>query len=304
MSRISPPHWTEEELGADRTRSIELFRQERMQEPLEDYLKAFEKYQVAVENLLETSVDLLKLDDAAISILTDKNLLQAFRYLAGPFISADDLKTLSDAVLSPARIRSDARMARRVVDVIRLGLDRRRFPWVAENREPTEAERAAAVLASASLLATTHVRASRRNEGKATQEHLVEKAFLGANLTKVGARPIDTLNQSPSPGEFCGESMLGTRKADFVLGLWDNRVMAIECKVSNSAVNSVKRLNNDAAAKAESRIHDFGTKQVIPAAVLSGVYKLHNLVDAQNRGLTLFWAHDLGQLLSWVVRTR
>ena len=80
--------------------------------------------------------------------------------------------------------------------------------------------------------------------------------------------------------------------------------MAIECKVSNSAVNSVKRLNNDAAAKAKAWLDDFGTQQMVPTAVLSGVYKLHNLVDAQLRGLTLFWAHDLGTLLSWVERTR
>ena len=63
-------------------------------------------------------------------------------------------------------------------------------------------------------------------------------------------------------------------------------------KVSNSSTNSVKRLNNDAAVKATSRKTDFGLRQVVPSAVLSGVYKLHNLLDAQERGLTIFWAHD------------
>jgi hypothetical protein len=80
--------------------------------------------------------------------------------------------------------------------------------------------------------------------------------------------------------------------------------MAIECKVSNSAVNSVKRLNNDAAAKAEAWLKDFGTVQVVPSAVLSGVYKLHNLVDAQARGMALFWAHDLDALTGWIASTR
>jgi hypothetical protein len=37
---------------------------------------------------------------------------------------------------------------------------------------------------------------------------------------------------------------------------------------------------------------------------LSGVYKLRNLVDAQDRGLTLFWAHDLAALTDWIARTR
>lgn len=195
-------------------------------------------------------------------------------------------------------------MARRVIEVVRIGLDGRRFPWVAEHREPTKPERRAAVLASAALMAGSHVSAARRNEGKASQELLVEEALLTGGLRLVERRSIDTLNQAPKPGEFCRESMLGTRKADFVVGLGDRRVMAIECKVSNSAVNSVKRLNNDAAAKAESWFHDFGVKQTVPTAVLSGVFKLHNLLDAQSRGLTLFWAHDLPAMVSWIGRTK
>jgi hypothetical protein len=79
--------------------------------------------------------------------------------------------------------------------------------------------------------------------------------------------------------------------------------MPIECKVSNSSTNSVKRLNNDAAVKAGSWRTDFGLRQVVPTAVLSGVYKLHNLLDAQERGLTLFWAHDLNRLTDWLART-
>ena len=44
--------------------------------------------------------------------------------------------------------------------------------------------------------------------------------------------------------------------------------------------------------------------QVVPTAVLSGVYKLHNLEEAQTRGLTLFWAHALTEMLEWIDRTR
>ena len=60
----------------------------------------------------------------------------------------------------------------------------------------------------------------------------------------------------------------------------------------------------DAAAKAGSWKTDFGLRQVVPTAVLSGVYKLHNLLDAQERGLTLFWAHDLTPLTEWIDRTK
>jgi hypothetical protein len=275
-----------------------------MEEPLEAYLDAFELYQGTVENLLETSVDLTQLDQRLIDILTDPALLKAFRYLAGPPISEDDLKVLAEAALSPSRLRNDAEMARRVLNVVRIGFDKRRFPWIAESREPTEQERAAAVLASAALLASSHVSTSRRGEGKNQQELLVEESLLANGLKQVPTRTVDTFNQAPEPNEFCRESLLGTRKADFLVGLGDQRIMAIECKVSNSSTNSVKRLNNDAAAKAEAWISQFGTRNVVPVAVLSGVYKPHNLVDAQNRGLTLFWAHDLNELMDWIKQTQ
>ena len=80
--------------------------------------------------------------------------------------------------------------------------------------------------------------------------------------------------------------------------------MPIECKVSNSSTNSVKRLNNDAAQKAEVWRGDFGKFQITPAAVLSGVFKLHNLEDAQRRGLALFWGHQLDELTNWIESTR
>jgi hypothetical protein len=127
-------------------------------------------------------------------------------------------------------------MVRRIVEVVRAGLDRRRFPWVTEAREPTEAERSGAVLASAALIATSRASTSRRSEGKGRQETLVEEALIAAQMNKVPTRPIQTINQAPHPGEFCRESQLGSRKADFIIGLYDQRLLALECKVSNSEV--------------------------------------------------------------------
>lgn len=275
-----------------------------MEEPLEEYLEAFDSYQGVIEDLLESTVDLKELDSQLIEVVTDKKLLEALRYLPGPPISADDLKTLADAVLTPSRLRADPTMAKNIAQIILNGLDRRRFPWVTEKRDPTEAERNAAVLASAALLATSRAGTKRRTEDKNQQEEEVMQTLVDAGLTRVPTRDIPVLSAAPGRGEFCAESRLGTRKADIVLGLWDGRVMPIECKVSNSSTNSVKRLNNDAAVKAVSWKSDFGTVQVVPAAVLSGVYKLHNLQDAQDRGLTLFWSHDISELISWIASSK
>jgi hypothetical protein len=95
---IVPPRWTREQFAEDLSRAREFFRQERMREPLEAYLDAFDLCQGFVETLLQTSTDLTRLEAAAVDILADPQLLEAFRYLAGPPLSADDLKTLSESV--------------------------------------------------------------------------------------------------------------------------------------------------------------------------------------------------------------
>jgi XamI restriction endonuclease len=300
-----PPVWTRDQLESDRVKAIGLFRKERMEEPLEDYLEAFDEYQGHIEELLETTVDLAELEGTALDVLTDPHLLAAFRYLAAPPISEDDLTVLAEAPsLAKGRLQSRPEDVRRLIEVVRLVLDRRRFSWVVENREPTEAERGAAVMASAALMAASRVQTNRRTLGKKQQEALVTQALKDLGLTEVAAREIPNVSLAPSPGEFCGESVLGTRKGDIIVTLWDHRVMPIECKVSNSSLNSVKRLNNDAAVKAVSWKRDFGLRQVVPAAVLGGVYNLHNLLDAQDRGLSLFWAHDLAPLTAWIAQTK
>lgn len=302
---IEPPVWTDEQLEAARGKAIAAFSKERLEEPLEDYLEAFDEYQGYVEEVLEATVDLSELDATALGVLGDAHLLEVFRYLAGPPISEDDLKVLVDArSLARSTLEGTPDLVQRLIAVVRQVLDRRRFSWVVERREPTEAERNAAVLASAALMAASRTQTLRRTLGKDQQEELVKVALRELGFAEVASRTIRTISHAPAQGQFCGESVLGTRKGDIIVRLWDDRVMPIECKVSNSSTNSVKRLNNDAAVKATSWKTDFGLRQVVPSAVLSGVYKLHNLREAQQRGLTLFWSHDLTPLTEWITKTK
>jgi hypothetical protein len=302
---IDPPIWTNDQLEADRLKASAAFSKERLEEPLEDYLEAFDEYQGYVEEVLETTVDLSNLETSALEVLGDQHLLEAFRYLAAPPISEDDLKVLADArSLTKGAFQRSPELVQRLITVVRQVLDRRRFAWVVENREPTEAERNAAVMASAALLAASKTQTRRRTLGKNQQEAMVKEALKGLGFTEVPSRKILNVSHAPNAGEFCGESVLGNRKGDIIIRLWDQRIMPIECKVSNSSTNSVKRLNNDAAVKASSWKVDFGLRQVVPSAVLGGVYKLHNLLDAQSRGLTIFWAHDLTPLTDWITKTQ
>ena len=276
-----------------------------MQEPLEQYLEAFEVSRDAIDTLLESTVDLTALLDKAVDVLSDTDLLSAVRYLAGPPISTDDLKTLADdASLTPSRLRADPEMAQRVIEVVLLGVDRQRFPWLSENREPTEPERHAAVIATAALLAQRSVMTGHANESKDEQEKAVKDRLVEAGFTEVARRTINNTSEAPEEGTFCSESQFGSRKADIIARLYDGRIMPIEAKVSNSSTNSVKRLNNDAAVKARQWTQEFGTSNVVPTAVLGGVFKIHNLRSAQDGDhLTIFWAHNLDAMVQFIDST-
>lgn len=305
MAQVPPPQWSEVQFAEDIAKSRALFAEARMQEPLEQYIDRFEEFRLAVEELIEGTVDLTLLKDHAVELLVRPEMLTTIRFLASPWISEDDLKVLADTTLSQQRLRADdGAGAYRVIDTILAGLDRNRFPWVSEDRNPTAAEREVAVISTAALIATERVRTARRNESKDEQEELVTAYLISRGFTQVPTRTISTLIDAPAPGEFCRESMFGSRKADLIVRLGDGRVMPIECKVSNSSTNSVKRINNDAAVKAVAWIAEFGKLGAVPAAVISGVFKVHNLVSAQTAGLTIFWSHALDELGKFLEATK
>src|SRR4051794_5767736 len=121
---LPPPVWTTDQLKAGRDAAVKNFQRQRMEEPLEMYLEKFDERQAAFEDLLETTIDLTQLSDHALHILTDERLLEAFRYVAGPPISTDDLKTVADAPsLSRQRLNADPELARRLVETVMIGAD-------------------------------------------------------------------------------------------------------------------------------------------------------------------------------------
>ena len=95
---------------------------------------------------------------------------------------------------------------------------------------------------------------------------------------------------------------MGGTRADFTIGLRE-RLLLIECKASNSEVNSYKRLNHEIGDKAAVWKRSFG-ESVIPAAVLAGVFKVDNLEEAQRGGIAIFWEHDVATLFEFVAATR
>ena len=303
---IQPDQWDDKRLEKDRQKSIARFRKERLQEPVDLYTSLVDDQQGIFEELLEMTVDLQQMNEKAIlSILTDTKYRDAFRYLAGPPISDDDWQTLAMVEsLAPSRLERDPAMAKQLAHVVLAAIDRRRFPWLSEGREPTEAERNAAVLASACLRAYQKTQTERRSSGKKRLEGATEECLKANGFTQVDRRKIAVPRDAPDAGQYCGETEVAGRRADFVVGLWDGRMGLIECKDSNSLVNSIKRLNNDTAAKAAFWIKQFGEASVVPLAVISGVYYHESLVRAQTVGLRIVWEHGMNELGKWLATVK
>ena len=300
---LPPPRWTTAELETASAEAKEVFRQPRLAESRRTYLAQIDRYRREVEALFAATGDLRRAAGLQAQLLSGADRREAIRYLAGPPISADDLHVIAGVPLSPARLAAEPGTGQRLVATIMQMLDRDRFPWIEAGRAPTMDERAAAIGATACLLAVSRLQTMRRNESRIEQESAVKERLRAAGLEEVAPRSIMSVRDAPVAGQFCGESLFGTRKADLVIGLFDGRVIPVECKVSNSSTNSIKRLNNDAQVKAVSWIREFGNLSTVPAAILSGVYDVRHLVQAQDAGLTIFWSHDLESLTAFVMAT-
>jgi len=302
-----PPVWSHDELVRDVQMGVERFRQSRLGEPQQKWLDEYDQRRADFERLLDEygvkHPDRLRPSDIA-KIFKDQ-LGSSLRYVLGPPVSEDDLKKIADVgSLAPGKLSAEEGDQQSLLDLLRVGLDPKRFPWVVENREPTELEFANALNVSAALHAAQRVQTHRRMTGKDEQEEAVKQYLRDMGFVDVPATPIQNISQGPRTGTFCGETLVGTRKADVSVRLFDGRLMPIECKVSNSELNSIKRINNDAAVKSHSWIADFGPVNIVPAAVLSGVFGVSSLEYAQQRGLTLFWAHNLDAMRKFIESTR
>ena len=302
-----PKSWSLEELTSDSETSRELFRKQRLDEPLalyseffNDFVPVFGRIIDRLPRLAGDSID----PEAMPDLVQEGDSLTAFRYLAAPPVSEDDLKTLAETTLSATALRSNPAEARRVRDIVLHIIDPHRFPWIKEDRGPTPHERDRAVVASAALVAVRKVETSRRSGAKKEQEESVKAALREIGFAEVLSRDIPNLDAAPGRGEFCGECRLGGTRADLLIRLHDRRVMPVECKVSNSAVNSFKRINHEAAGKARDWLDGFGRRQTVPGAVISGVFNPANLETAQSEGLSLYWGHRLSDLRDFIESTR
>ena len=268
------------------------------------YHRYFVQALQAAERVLGETNDLLDLQESGKPLLME-GLLYVLRAMDRPTVSEDDFKSLSDAgTASRTRFRDDA-LAGSALEYLSRNLNMDVLPWIEDGRSPREDERKAACIAVAALIADQRTKTALRGNSSHSQEEDVRRALVErCGMEPIANKDFDIDKDGPLPGQvFTGETRVAGSKADVVLGLYDGRLMCLECKVSNSEVNSYKRLNHETLDKVAKWRVAFG-RQCVSGAVLQGCYKAKNLIDAQEAGAFLFWSSHLEELVEFVNSTK
>lgn len=216
------------------------------------------------------------------------------------------METLTGASLAWTLIQKDAERAAAIRDVIRQILDPKRFPWIYENRQPTSAEREAAVLASTVAASSQRLQTARRTDDGTAMEEAVRGVLVGMGLTAVAKRRIaNPIVDILEIGHYsAGPCVLGDDEADVVVRLFDGRLMAIECKASNSEINSRKRINKEIGQNAQNWVGRFGSDIIVPAGAIQGVFKPSYIKAAQEIPVVFYWGHRISDLRDFISSTK
>ena len=317
----APRTWSEEELASHAQVSLDKFVDRRLAEPDGTYATHFRARRKALFRLFRklSKVDPANpLATAVREVIADDELFAALRYVAGPPVSEDDLGVLVTRSVNGIAKRALSAGNDLPIAVLRLICkmsDPFRFPWIAEERPPTRRELREAVEMTSALHASQSLQTERRGYGRAVEQQLVSR-LLAMGYVQVSGGQGKPKGQQPSPTfpakgnvsqpshhpvhpNFYGECIVYGRKVDLLIALKSGILVALEAKDSSSALNGTKRLLNDTVAKASGYDRAAG-KNFISVALLSGVFKVSDLVKAQNSGLHLIWAHDLDGFVDWI----
>jgi hypothetical protein len=302
MTEPNYPYWSTRQLDRLRLDSRKRFVDRYTHEVQAAYARVFSDCEQRVRALLVATSDLRSLKRGGSTFSADKGLLDPARYCAAPVISADTLKVVGEDAGTEATILTF--------------LDGDRFPWAAAGRAPTRGERERAVFVTAKLWADQKAKTADRTSYSTAQELSTKAALRKAGLVYVSRQEVrkrlKALGDDPGKGltvsnwsdgllrgEYSDELKLAGTKCDVPARLEDGRLLPIECKVSNSELNSIKRLIRETGGKHGKWRSTFGS-DLATAAVLAGTFKMLHLEQAQEDGMLLFFEHRLTSLTAFV----
>jgi hypothetical protein len=230
----------------------------------------------------------------------------AFRHMTAPPISQDQF-ALACPEWNKASEKATARPLKpEVASAVAAQFEVRRArtltPWVTQGRNPRTAEVKRLLWSVAPLLASQQVATLQRTRAASTQEGAVIALLSSKGWTKLPASLLDNRGTLPVR-HYMHKTRFATASAapqevDIALGLKGSIVLATECKVSNDATNSIKRVN-DVLKKAKAWKDHWGNF-VKTAALLQGVIAAKDVRRLLDDGIEVFWSHDLMRFETWI----
>lgn len=259
---------------------------------------------IARRQVINTLRETVYLTDLDAALVGGGRHLTVLRHLLAPPMSQDQFSLLcsgySKSVEKTGRGLSP-RLASEVSACVMEWRNRRLTPWIDTHRAPRRDELKSLIQSTAPLLSQQLVQTLRRNRLSAQQELEVIELLQCKGWTAKQGQLVSALDDLPAR-HFLHKTRFATKtlpqEVDIACGLGGTVVLAMECKVTNDATNSIKRIN-DVLKKATAWQDHWGSF-VRTAALLQGVVGYKDVSRLLAANVHVFWSHDLDRFERWI----
>lgn len=245
------------------------------------------------------------LTDIAAALRTNGANMLVFRQLMAPPISQDQFSLLCPPWRKNTE-KTGAGLRRDEADYVAAVWNERRSraltSWLDIDRRPFSREIRRLVWTIGPLIASQQAQTLQRNRAAAVQETTVTALLRSRGWHQKPSSLLDTRAALPQR-HFMHKTRFATatttpQEVDIAMGLGGTVVLAMECKVSNDATNSVKRINDVLKKSAAWKKH-WGSF-VKTAALLQGVIAAKDVYRLIDEGVEVFWSHNIEELMDWL----
>jgi hypothetical protein len=253
---------------------------------------------------LRTIIDTNGLRDIQLTLTKSGRHLLVLRHLFAPPISQDQLKLILPSYPKGAE-KNSTKLSKGAAEAFAEAFAARRDPtltaWLDANANPSRRQIKKLLHTLTPMIGSQIFNTVRRNRLSDEQEKAVEVILESKGWTK---SPSTSVNKTAdlAPQHFMRKTRCKTRTAtkevDIACGVNASLILAMECKVSNDATNSVKRVN-DVMDKTKAWNDQWGGF-IQTAALLQGVVAYKEVARLLDSDVLVFWSHDLQPLSEWL----
>lgn len=256
-------------------------------------------------SILRALIDTNGLRDIEAALIRSGRPLLVLRHLFAPPISQDQMKLALPSYPKSAEIkgsRVSVKAAKEFSAAFSERRDRSLTGWLSTNSDPSRRQIRKILHTLTPMISSQIFNTARRNRLADEQEKAVEVFLAAKGWDKARSIPIsgpsDILPKTYMRKTRCQSSPTAKKEVDIACGIKSNLIMAMECKVSNDATNSVKRIH-DVTDKTKSWAIQWGN-MIQTAAMLQGVIAYKDVKQLLDQNVLVFWSHDLEPLGIWL----